>query len=93
MFVSCVENNKIKNEGKEYYKSWIGYSHPVKLVDKIDSSKIRTLKTYYVGRFQSNNLISVTKYSNDTIVYEFNYNYDSKGKFKGLAHPNSHSNK
>ena len=67
----------------EYYKSWTSYSHPVKLIDKIDSSQVTNLRAYYAAKFEDDKLVSVTKYLNDTIVYEFKYEYDSKGNFKG----------
>lgn len=79
---SCSSNNE-KKERIEYYKSWSGYSHPVRLIGKVDSFEIASLKTYYIAIFEKNNLMSVSKYSNDSILYEFIYEYDSDGKFIG----------
>jgi len=67
----------------EYYKSWVGYSHPVKLIDKIDSVQVTNLEAYYIAKFEEDKLVSVTKYLNDTIVYVFKYEYDSEGNYIG----------
>ena len=81
-FFSCSNNQKQKMR-VEYYKGWTSYSHPVKLIDKIDSSQVTNLRAYYAAKFEDDKLVSVTKYLNGTIVYEFKYEYDSKGNFKG----------
>ena len=81
-FSSCIDNHE-NNIRVEYYKSWTGYSHPVKLIDKIDSSQIKNFKVYYVAKYEKNKLLSVTKHLNDTVVYEFKYKYDSTGNFIG----------
>lgn len=67
----------------EYYEGWRGYSHPVRLINKIDSSKITNLKVFYMAKFEGDKLISVTKYFNDTIEYEYKYEYDLDGNFRG----------
>lgn len=76
--ISC-SNNRDKISGVKYYKSWVGYNHPIKLVDEIDSSQISNLSTYYVGTYEEGQLIRVFKYMHDTIMYKYEYKYDDDG--------------
>ena len=65
----------------EYFEGWGGYSHPVKLTNQIDSSQAKKLKAYYVGKFEGDRLMEVTKYLNDTFAYKYEYEYDSECNF------------
>ncbi len=65
----------------EYYKTWKGYNHPIELIDKIEAQDTQALNTYYEAIFEDKLLVTVRKFSNNKIIYEYEYKYDKSGKF------------
>ncbi len=55
IFTNC--NNGTLSQEKnnvKYYATFVGYSHPVKLVDELDSKSINERRSYYIAYYKNN---------------------------------------
>ncbi len=75
-----------ENYSVEYYRSFSGYSIPLRLVDKITREEAESKApdaAYYIGYFDvQRKLVKVVKMLNGETVFEDRYYYYPNGKLK-----------
>lgn len=78
--ISCNKNNDQKMDVTiKYYSSFVGYNHPVKLIDELNEKQKNEKECYYVGTFDNNRLIKVEKILNNETAFIYYYSYDKNG--------------
>ncbi len=80
LFISCNKNNDQKIDVTvKYYSSFIGYNHPVELIDELSEKQKNEKECCYIGTFDNNMLIKVEKILNNETVFIYYYSYDRNG--------------
>ncbi len=80
LFINCNKNNDQKMDVTiKYYSSFVGYNHPVKLIDELNENQIKDRRAYMIGTFVKGKLIKVEKILNNETAFIYYYSYDKNG--------------
>ena len=81
LFITGCKKPNDDSVSVKYYSSFVGYNHPVQLIDELSETKIKEKKSYYVGTYNnSDRLIKVEKRLDGKILFIYNYSYNDNGK-------------